>query len=223
MASSTDGSRREADRPRAAWLAVVVCAAVGCRQTPVFVPPAEVAPLADSAATIPPAPTFDPDAAHAELEIEEVVAVPLPVLRRYLDGSDRVAAAMAETERVSRRVEVADVLGCWPEEGAVRRVVHADGEAAFERVLAGGSPTLLRWQAWGFTGDRGSHVTYLVGERELVPIDGETTRLVWRQWLRPNHALKRFFVQRFVDAELKPLIKDALEQVRAEAKAHRPS
>ncbi len=200
-------------------LAVFSCAMAGCRQTPVPVPPTEAALAENAEAAVPPAPALDLDAGHAELEIEEVIAVPLPTLRRFLDGSDRVAAAMAETERVPRRVEVADVLGRWPEEGAVRRVVHADGEAAFERVLAGGSPTLLRWQAWGFTGERGSHVTYIVGERELVPIDGETTRLIWRQWLRPNHALKHFFVQRFVDAELKPLITDALEAVRAEAEA----
>ena len=186
----------------------------GCQRPAAPAPPAAIAA---APAAFPPPPRVT-GTGYATFRTERGFRAPLAPLRRHLADGDRFAAAVVGSDRVPRRVGTDAVRGVWPEADAVRIVRFSDGHRAWERVLAS-DPTLLRWQTWGHTGPTADHVAYAVGEQAWTDLGPAGSHLVWTHRLKPGHPWKRFFVQRFVGAELGPQLEAAIDAARGEAEA----
>lgn len=154
---------------------------------------------------------------YATYEAVRVFDAPLEPLRRYIEDGNKIVAAMEETDNIKKPVDVVVLFGDWPEEGAVRRLEFSDGHFTLERVLENDFPTLFRYQVWNFTAAAGKNLDYAVGQQawEVLP-DGQS-QLTWTYSLRPNAGYKRFFVQRFVNNDMRPLMDNALDTVQAQA------
>jgi len=156
---------------------------------------------------------------YATYETTRIFNAPLEPLRLFIEDGNKIVAAMEETDNIKKPVDVVVVSGNWPEEGAVRRLEFSDGHYTLERVVKNDFPTLFRYQVWDFTAAAGNNLDYAVGQQAWEEIESGQSKLTWTYSLRPNASYKRFFVQRFVDNDLQPLMDNALNTVQAQANA----
>ena len=126
---------------------------------------------------------------------------------------------MEETDNIKKPVDVVVLSGNWPEEGAVRRLEFSDGHYTLERVIENDFPTLFHYQVWDFTTAAGNNLDYAIGQQVWEEMESGQSKLTWTYSLRPNAGYKRFFVQRFVDNDMQPLMDNALDKVQAQANA----
>lgn len=154
---------------------------------------------------------------YAVYETERVFNAPLVPLRRFIEDGNKIVAAMEETDRIKKPVDVVVLEGTWPEEGSVRRVELSDGHFAMERVLVNDFPTLFRYQVWDFTAAAGNNLDYAIGQQSWEVLDNGQSKLTWTYSLRPNAGYKRVFAQRFVDNDMRPLMENALDTVKDQA------
>lgn len=126
---------------------------------------------------------------------------------------------MEETDNIKKPVDVVVLSGNWPAVGAVRRLEFSDGHYTLERVIENDFPVLFRYQVWGFTSAAGNNLDYAISQQSWKEIQPGQSQLTWTYSLRPNASYKRFFVQRFVDNDMQPLMNNALDRVQAKANA----
>lgn len=157
------------------------------------------------------------EGAYATYETTRVFNAPLEPLRLFIEDGNKIVAAMEETDNIKKPVVVVVLSGDWPEEGAVRRLEFSDGHYTLERVIESNFPTLFRYQVWDFTTAAGNNLDYAIGQQAWQQIDSNQSKLTWTYSLRPNASFKRFFVQRFVDNDMQPLMDNALDKVQAQA------
>ncbi|MEL7540234.1 MAG: SRPBCC family protein, partial [Pseudomonadota bacterium] len=150
-------------------------------------------------------------------ETERIFNAPLESLRAFIEDGNKIIAAMEETDNIKKPVDTVVVHGIWPEEGAVRRLEFSDGHYTLERVLENDHPTLFRYQVWDFTAAAGNNLDYAVGQQAWEARPDGTSKLTWTYSLKPNAGYKRFFVQRFVNNDMRPLMDNALDVVKAQA------
>lgn len=154
---------------------------------------------------------------YAVNKTERVFDAPLEPLRAFVTDGNRIVEAMEETDNIRKPVDLVILSGTWPEEGAVRRLEFSDGHYTLERVLENDYPTLFRYQVWNFTSSAGKNLEYGLGEQVWTSLPDGTTKLSWTYSLKPNAGHKRFFVQRFLNNDLRPLMDNALDKVKAQA------
>jgi hypothetical protein len=154
---------------------------------------------------------------YATYETTRLFKAPLEPLRRFIEDGNKIVAAMEETDNIKKPIDVVVLSGKWPEEGAVRRLEFSDGHYTLERVIENNFPTLFRYQVWDFTAAAGNNLDYAVGQQAWEEIETGQSKLTWTYSLRPNASYKRFFVQRFVDNDMQPLMDNALDKVQAQA------
>lgn len=154
---------------------------------------------------------------YAIYETERIFNAPLESLRAFIEDGNKIIAAMEETDNIKKPVDTVVVHGIWPEEGAVRRLEFSDGHYTLERVLENDHPTLFRYQVWDFTAAAGNNLDYAVGQQAWEARPDGTSKLTWTYSLKPNAGYKRFFVQRFVNNDMRPLMDNALDVVKAQA------
>jgi len=160
------------------------------------------------------------EGAYAVYETQRIFDAPLEPLRRYIEDGFKIVAAMEETENIKKPVETVILSGTWPETGSVRSVKLSDGHYTMERVIENNFPTLFRYQVWDFTAAAGNNLDYAVGQQAWEVLPDGRSQLTWTYSLRPNAGFKRPFVQRFVDNDMRPLMENALNTVKAQAEAH---
>ena len=157
---------------------------------------------------------------HATYRTTKVFDAPLePLLAWLSSGEEPLLAAMEETDRIKKPVELKVVRGQWPEVGAVRWLRFSDGHYTYERVLVSDLPRRFQYQVFGLTSEAADHITYARGQQEWRALPDGRTELVWTYELRPNSIIKRPFVQDFLDSEMKPFMDGALDRVAVRAKA----
>lgn len=156
---------------------------------------------------------------YAVYETERVFNAPLEPLRAFIEDGNKIVAAMEETDSIKKPVDVVVVSGTWPEEGSVRRLEFSDGHYTLERVLENNFPTLFRYQVWDFTAAAGNNLDYALGQQAWEVLPDGRSKLTWTYSLKPNAGYKRFFVQRFVNNDMRPLMENALDVVKAQADA----
>lgn len=195
---------------RRAALLLTALLMIGCAET--SPPPAE----APDASSTPPLVT---DGAYAEYSTKRVFDAPLEPLRRWIEAENRIVAAMDETDRIKKPVDVTVISGNWAEVGSVRRLKFSDGHFVLERVLVNDFPNIFRYQVWHYTNDAGKNLEYAIGQQSWRTLDDGQSELTWTYKLKPNAEYKRFFVQRFVDSDMRPLMDNALDKVQALAAA----
>ena len=156
---------------------------------------------------------------YAVYETERVFQAPLESLREYIADGNKIVSAMEETDNIKKPIDVVVLSGTWPEQDAVRRLEFSDGHYTLERVLENNFPGAFRYQVWNFTAAAGNNLDYALGEQTWTSLPDGTTKLTWTYSLKPNAGYKRFFVQRFVDNDMRPLMDNALDTVKAQADA----
>ncbi len=154
---------------------------------------------------------------YAVYETERIFIAPLEPLRAFIEDGNKIVAAMEETDNIKKPVDVVVLSGTWPEEGAVRRLEFSDGHYTLERVLENDFPTLFRYQVWNFTAAAGNNLDYAYGQQAWEALPDGRSKLTWTYSLKPNAGYKRFFVQRFVNNDMRPLMENALDVVKAQA------
>jgi hypothetical protein len=154
---------------------------------------------------------------YAVYQTERTFNAPLEPLRAFIEDGNKIVAAMEETDNIKKPIETVVLYGHWPEEGAVRRLEFSDGHYTLERVLENDHPTLFRYQVWDFTAAAGNNLEYALGEQSWEALPDGTSKLTWTYSLKPNAGYKRFFVQRFVNNDMRPLMDNALDVVKAQA------
>lgn len=154
---------------------------------------------------------------YAVYETERVFNAPLEPLRIFLADGNKIIAAMEETDNIKKPIDAVVLSGTWPEDGAVRRLEFSDGHYTLERVIENDFPTLFRYQVWNFTTAAGNNLDYALGAQVWEALPDDQSKLTWTYSLRPNAGYKRFFVQRFVDNDMRPLMDNALDAVKAQA------
>lgn len=159
------------------------------------------------------------DGPYATYETVRVFDAPLEPIRRYIEDGNKIVAAMEETDNIKKPVDVVVLSGDWPEVGAVRRLEFSDGHYTLERVLENDFPTSFRYQVWGFTAAAGKNLDYALGQQAWRELPGGRSELTWTYSLRPNAFYKKFFVQRFVENDMRPLMDKALDAVKVQADA----
>ncbi|MEL6363102.1 MAG: hypothetical protein AAFR21_18710, partial [Pseudomonadota bacterium] len=97
------------------------------------------------------------------------------------------------------------------------RLEFSDGHYTLEQVLENDFPTLFRYQVWDFTAAAGNNLEYAVGQQAWEVLPDGRSKLTWTYSLKPNAGYKRFFVQRFVNNDMRPLMENALDVVKAQA------
>ena len=156
---------------------------------------------------------------YAVYETERVFNAPLEPLRAFIEDGNKIVAAMEETDNIKKPVDVVVVSGTWPQEGSVRRLEFSDGHYTLERVLENDFPTLFRYQVWDFTAAAGNNLDYALGQQAWQVLPDGRSKLTWTYSLKPNAGYKRFFVQRFVNNDMRPLMEKALDVVKFQADA----
>lgn len=151
---------------------------------------------------------------YAVYETERIFNAPLIAVRRYIEDGNKIVSAMEETDNIKKPVDVVVLSGTWPETDSVRRLEFSDGHYALERVIKNDFPTLFRYQVWNFTAAAGDNLEYAVGQQAWTELDAGRSKLVWTYSLRPNADYKQFFVQRFVNNDMRPLMDRALDAVK---------
>lgn len=157
---------------------------------------------------------------YAVYETQRIFKGPLKPLRRYIEDGNKIVSAMSETNNIKKPVETVVLEGKWPETGAVRRLKFSDGHYTMEKVIENNFPTLFRYQVWDFTASAGNNLDYAVGQQAWETLPDGRSKLTWTYALRPNAGFKQFFVQRFVDNDMRPLMDNALDIVKARADDH---
>jgi hypothetical protein len=157
---------------------------------------------------------------YAVYETVREFNAPLEPLRAYIEDGNKIVAAMEETANIKKPIDTVVLSGTWPEKGSVRRLEFSDGHYVLERVLENDHPTFFRYQVWDFTAAAGNNLDYAVGQQQWDILENGNSRLTWTYALRPNAGYKRFFVQRFVNNDMRPLMENALDVVKAQADAH---
>lgn len=185
-------------------------ALAACSSNPA--PPASPPPLTE-------APPIE-EGWHATYRTTKVFDAPLEPLLAWLSSPEEpLLAAMEETDRIKKPVDLKVVKGTWPEVGAVRWLKFSDGHYTYERVLVSELPRRFQYQVFGLTGDAANHITYARGQQEWRALPDGRTELVWTYELRPNSIIKRPFVQGFLDNDMKPFMEGALDRLAVRAKA----
>ncbi|MEM0985512.1 MAG: hypothetical protein AAGJ32_04640 [Pseudomonadota bacterium] len=156
---------------------------------------------------------------YAVYETERIFDAPLEPLRAFIEDGNKIVAAMEETDNIKKPVDVVVLSGTWPEEGSVRRLEFSDGHYTLERVLENDFPTLFRYQVWDFTAAAGNNLDYALGQQAWERLPDGRSKLTWTYSLKPNAGYKRFFVQRFVNNDMRPLMENALDVVKVQADA----
>jgi len=154
---------------------------------------------------------------YAVYETERIFNAPLTPLRAFIEDGNKIIAAMEETDNIKKPVDVVVVSGTWPNQGSVRRLEFSDGHYTLEQVLENDFPTLFRYQVWDFTAAAGNNLEYAVGQQAWEVLPDGRSKLTWTYSLKPNAGYKRFFVQRFVNNDMRPLMENALDVVKAQA------
>ena len=171
--------------------------------------------------TLPPTDISNPPAMtsgqYAVYKTERVFKAPLEPLRFFIQDGNKIVAAMEETDTIKKPIDVVVLSGTWPEINAVRRLKFSDGHYVMERVIENNFPTLFRYQVWNFTARAGQNLDYAVGEQKWTVLEDGRSKLTWTYALRPNARFKRYFVQRFVERDMRPLMDTALDTVKAQA------
>lgn len=85
----------------------------------------------------------------------------------------------------------------WPEEGARRRVLLADGHQAAEIILSVEGTTAFTYQVWGFTNAAGGLAEYAIGRFEVIPAEGGS-QLNWSYAFAPRSRGSRVLLSVFV-------------------------
>ncbi len=169
---------------------------------------------------IPPALTAPPvieEGFHATYQTTRVFNAPLTPLRNWIDAEQRIVGAMEETAQIKKPVDAVVLSGEWPEAGSARRLEFSDGHYVFERVLVNDFPHLFRYQVWGYTSSAGDNLAYAIGEQRWRVTDEGQSALTWTYRLRPKSRLRAPFIRFFVRNDMRPLMDNALDKVKAEA------
>ena len=159
------------------------------------------------------------DGKYATYETERIFNAPLAPLRRFIEDGNKIVAAMEETDNIKKPVDVVVLSGIWPEENSVRRLEFSDGHYTLERVLENDFPTLFRYQVWGYTSAAGNNLDYALGQQAWEELPDGRSKLTWTYSLRANAGYKHFFIRRFVNNDMRPLMDNALDKVKEQADA----
>ena len=85
----------------------------------------------------------------------------------------------------------------WPDAGARRRVLLADGHQAAEIILAADGTASFTYQVWGFTNLAGSLADYAIGRFEVAPAESGA-QLTWTYAFAPRSNWTRLPLSAFV-------------------------
>lgn len=201
-------SRLSPRAPRlAAMLPALLVLAACAEPTPPDAPP-----------PMPAAPPVVEDGWHATYRTTKVFDAPLAPLLAWLEKGNEIVAAMEETDRIKKPVEIKVVEGTWPNPGAVRWLKFSDGHYTYERVLENDLPRKFSYQVFGLTSGAGQHVTYARGQQEWRTLPDGRSELTWTYQLRPNSIIKRPFLSSFINSDMKPFMEGALDRTVAKAR-----
>ena len=140
-----------------------------------------------------PLPGFDPPELLAD-EGDYVISVATATapmtpseLRSYLAKNGSLIQYMEPVGSIAPPVERMPISGAWPEKGARRRLIQADGHQLLERSLKN-EITDFRYQAFGFTSGAGRGVDHIYADWSLEPIE-QGTRFEWTYRVAPKTRL----------------------------------
>lgn len=156
---------------------------------------------------------------YAVYKTTRVFDAPLVELREWIKGGARIVAAMEDTDRIKKPIEVKVVTGTWPQVGSVRWLKFGDGHYVFERVIVNEFPSIFRYQVWDHSNravERNIH--YAVGQQAWHVNDSGEAELTWTYKLKPRGVIRRPFVQSFVNRNMRPLMDNALDVVLEQSK-----
>lgn len=156
---------------------------------------------------------------YSTYQTTRVFNAPLVPLRQWIEEGNRIVAAMEETDRIKKPVNLVVLSGTWPETGSVRRLEFSDGHFVLERVLQNDFPNTFRYQVWDYTSAAGSSLSYALGEQSWRVLPDGRAELTWTYSLRARSPLFAPFVRGFVENDMKPLMDRALDRVVVEAQA----
>lgn len=111
------------------------------------------------------------------------------------------------------------LAGRWPDEGAQRRVLLADGHQAAEVLLERQSGSSFTYQVWGFTNAAGDLASYAIGRFEVAPEQGGS-RLTWTYAFRPKSGLARLPLSIFVSKQWSGYMTVAFDRLASVAQQH---
>lgn len=138
-------------------------------------------------------------------------------LRAWLEEGTKVLDAMKPPEGFAGPVDSVYFEGEWPKAGATRRVELSDGHFVLEKVLTN-TPAAFEYQIWNLTSAVGRDVDHIHGVQAFEPLPDGGTRMSWTYKVKPNAGFKKFFVQRTVDKNIEPVLRNALTTLAADAK-----
>jgi len=194
---------------RSLIIAALFLAGPACTATNVA--PPNVPPGLDA-----PVPLID-DRGLVTYKTTRVFEGPLEPVRWFIEDGSKIVAAMEETDRIRKPIEITVLKGTWPEVGSIRRLKFSDGHFTLERVLENKFPHLFRYQVYAYTSAAGQNIAYAIGQQRWERISESQSKLEWTYSLKPNAFYKKPFVDSFVNSDMKPLMENALDRVKAQA------
>ncbi|MGD2131432.1 MAG: hypothetical protein PVI23_01480 [Maricaulaceae bacterium] len=106
-------------------------------------------------------------------------------LRDFFD-QNHMAQFLTSTAGVARPVEMTNLSGAFPEEGALHRVRLENGEYVAERVLENDYPSRIRYQLYGMTAPGAFIIKYGIGEFAFLDAGRGRATFSWTYRLRPK-------------------------------------
>lgn len=102
------------------------------------------------------------------------------------------------------------ILGAFPEQGAVRKVILTDGNAVTERVVRN-NQDVFEYQIWDLTAKNGWAVDHIRGRFDYKAVSNEKTVVTWEYAIAPSSFVAKPFIKRFLKRDFQPFLTSGLE------------
>lgn len=133
-----------------------------------------------------------------------------------------VLAHVVRTERIPAIEGLEPIEGTFPEDGAVRRLIFADGSEVVERVLEN-SETRFAYQVWDFTSSSARALDHIRGEFLYEAVSATETRVTWTYAIAPRAFFVRPFVRSYLENDFAPFMESGLQGAAEAFNAERAS
>jgi hypothetical protein len=158
-----------------------------------------------------PRPEPDDSSSYVVAEVDVEAGAPAPEKLADLTALLRCPVAVAVPERVD------PLSGTWPQPGARRRIVFADGNSVVEEMLEPRAGETYRYVAWNLTTNTGRYVRYAVGV-----VSQEAGHLRWSHAYRPKAWPDGWIIEGYVHEDLQPCMRAALTELVSAQSEQRP-